>query len=181
MVEPSSSRKLHKVINVQSIYVLSHMHINKSILSILVLTALSGDLSVQSIPTMTPSRVCAHTNEQVFLSGTGFNPGATVQGYLISSHYRSPIFGATADTNGAIHGRYHVPRKYRHERAKSRPGILLCRRRHKRHLPCWYQTYNSTNEWHAVITNISTYTIPPPIPLVIVTFATANSLRNPFK
>jgi hypothetical protein len=52
------------------------MHFQKSILSILTVTSLTGHLANlfgQPNPTMIPSTVCLNANEQVFLYGTGFN------------------------------------------------------------------------------------------------------------
>jgi hypothetical protein len=139
------------------------MHFNKSILSVLTVASLvahSGILFGQSDPTMTPSTVCVHTNEQVLLNGTGFAPGATMQGYLISSHYQSPIFGATADTNGE----FTVDITFRGNIDMNGPRAVqeyyFVGGGTSTNFHVWYQTYNPTNVWHAVITDISMCTTP---------------------
>jgi hypothetical protein len=139
------------------------MYFDKSILLILTATALAYSTTNsfgQSNPTMNPSRVCVHTNDQVFLYGTGFNPGATVQGYLISSHYHSPIFGATAGTNG----QFKIDITFRGNIDMNGPRAIqeyyFVGGGANTTFHIWYQTLNPTNEWHAVIANISTYTTP---------------------
>jgi hypothetical protein len=138
------------------------MHLHKSILSILTVTSLashSANLFGQPNPTMTPSTFCVHTNEQVFLYGAGFNPGTTMQGYLISSHYQSPIFGATADTNG----QFSVDITFRGNIDMNGPRAVqeyyFAGGNTSTNFHVWYQTYNPTNVWHAVITNMDTYPI----------------------
>jgi hypothetical protein len=135
------------------------MHINKSIVSVLTTTALAANavnLFGQSAPTMTSSTTCVHTNDQVFLYGTGFSPGATVQGYLISSHYHSPIFGATAGSNG----QFTVDITFRGNIDMNGPRAVqeyyFVGGGTNVTFHVWYQTYNPTNEWHAMITSIET-------------------------
>jgi len=140
------------------------MYIDKSIrlftLTVAALAANQNQSHGQSVPTFTPSALCVHTNEQVFLQGTGFASGASVQGFLISSHYHSPLWGATADTNGqfAIDITFRGNIDMNGPRAVQEYYFVGGGTNVTFHV--WYQTYNPTNEWHAVITNMVTYPTP---------------------
>lgn len=138
------------------------MIVKNSILSVLTVTSLavhSFNLCGQAVPIMEPSSLCVHTNEQVFLHGVSFTPGVTVQGYLISSHYRSPLWGAAADTNGE----FAIDITFRGNIDMNGPRAVqeyyFVGGGTNVYFHVWYQTYNPTNDWHAIVTSINAYAV----------------------
>ena len=132
------------------------MHIKNTILPLTtVITLVSSDAisTCQSGETFTPSTFCVHTNEQVFLRGEGFQPNAYIQGFLLSSHYKSPLWSFNADTNGEfmlnITWRENIdpngPRAVQEYQFSGGSTNIT--------FHVWYQTNNPTNDWHGTITS----------------------------
>ena len=136
------------------------MYIHKSVLSMVVAAGCLGSHGISSgQSSFTVSTFCVHTNGHVFLTGKGFPSGSQIQGFLLSSHYRSPLWSFTTDTTGEFNldvtwtenldmGASRAVQEYQFSGGGTNITFHV-----------WYQTNNATNDWHSTITNFDTHQI----------------------
>jgi len=127
----------------------------------IIIAPLMCSLRGQSIPTAVPSTLCVHTNESLFLKGSGFAPGEAVSGYITSSSLPfpyAPSWSFYADTNGE----FNVNITCRTNIQPSQPTAVqeyyfsTWNGDFDYTFHVWYQTENNTsNQWHSVIAGFS--------------------------
>jgi hypothetical protein len=87
--------------------------------------------------------------------GAGYSPGEMIDVFLVSSHYRYPLWLPRADTNGE----FSVDMTFRSniDMNGSRSVQVYSFQGHGTNIivNIWYQTYNPTNNWYAIATGVS--------------------------
>lgn len=105
-------------------------------------------------PEITPSATCVRTNEHLYVSGTGFLPGEQIQGYVTSSHFRSPQWILHADQLGNMHEDITFRNNINEDGPAAVQEYRFLSSSTNISFHVWYQTLNPTNDWNSAITSL---------------------------
>jgi hypothetical protein len=144
------------------------MNIKKLILyALIVVILLVGQAASvgQSSPILTPSTFCVHSNDQIFIEGHGLIPGERILGFLLSSHYRSPLWVLYPDTNGDLHEEITFRGNLNPWGPTAVQVYQFSGQSTNITFHVWYQTCDQkTNQWQSVITNLVVMPLHPNSP-----------------
>lgn len=105
--------------------------------------------------TMTPSSLCVHTNDSLFVTGHGWSPSERIEVMVPSLDYQSPIETIYADTNGDVYANITFRQNIYMQGPRAVQTYRFIGQSDTVTFHVWYQTYNPTNDWQALVTHIS--------------------------